>query len=142
VAIQPQVGCGLADDYKPQSTWVSDDFFIESVHIPTLRNKCIVDQVPSSPLENKVFKTFLLAGIWCLPCIVLLQSGSEPRFEPELLQTGPRSGSKFRVGAEPNPKSGSGFRGGPKMVNLVWTRTGPELGAVESEQHLPLQVAL
>ena len=24
--------------------------------------------VPSSPLENEVFKTFLLAGIWCPPC--------------------------------------------------------------------------
>jgi hypothetical protein len=41
--------------------------------------------------------------------LVMPQSGSEPRFEPELFRTGPKSGSRFTYQPEPDLKSGSGF---------------------------------
>jgi hypothetical protein len=57
--------------------------------------------------------------------LVFPQSGSEPRFGPELFRTGPKSGSKFSIGAEPDPKSGSRFGASPEVVNRV--RTEPDL---------------
>ena len=61
--------------------------------------------------------------------VVMPQSGSEPRFGPELLRTGPKSGSRFGIGPEPNPKSGSGFPPGgtqPRSREPRSDRTGPE----------------
>ena len=57
--------------------------------------------------------------------LVLPGSGSEPRFGPEPFRTGPKSGSKFGTGPEPDPKSGPGFGRGPEVVNRV--RTEPDL---------------
>ena len=65
-----------------------------------------------------------------LPDIVMPQSGSEPWFGPELLQTGPKSGSKFGIALEPNLKSGSGFGKGPNVVNLVQTELDPNLKVI------------
>jgi hypothetical protein len=47
------------------------------------------------------------------------QSGSELKFEPELLRTGPRFGPKFDGLTEPDHKSGSGFGRGEKSQNRV-----------------------
>jgi hypothetical protein len=41
--------------------------------------------------------------------VAMPQSGSEPKFEPELLRTGPRFGPKFSKIAEPDPKSSPRF---------------------------------
>jgi hypothetical protein len=41
--------------------------------------------------------------------VAMPQSGSEPKFEPELVRTGPKFGSRFGGGAEPEHKSGSAF---------------------------------
>jgi hypothetical protein len=49
------------------------------------------------------------------------QSGSEPKFEPELFRTGPKFGPRFDGCAEPDHKSGSGFRQGVTLLNLVRT---------------------
>ena len=46
--------------------------------------------------------------------IVMPQSGSEPRFGPELLRTGPKSGPKSGMGPELNLKSGSRFGSVPR----------------------------
>ena len=54
------------------------------------------------------------------------QSGSEPRFGPEPLRTGPKSGPRFGIVPELNRKSGSGFGREPDVVNLVQTEPDPE----------------
>jgi len=54
------------------------------------------------------------------------QSGSEPRFGPELLRTGPKSGPRFGIAPELNRKSGSRFGRGAIVVNLVQTKLDPE----------------
>ena len=56
----------------------------------------------------------------------MLQSSSEPRFEPELLRTGPKSGPRFGIAPELNRKSSSRFGRGPNVVNLVQTEPDPE----------------
>jgi hypothetical protein len=56
-------------------------------------------------------------------------SSSEPKFEPELLRTGLKSGSKFTHGPEPDLKSSSRFEDGLETENgfepvrtfLKWT---------------------
>jgi hypothetical protein len=48
---------------------------------------------------------------------VMLQSGSEPKFEPELFRTGPKFGPKFKRLAELNLKSSPGFETEQKNVN-------------------------
>jgi len=58
--------------------------------------------------------------------IVMLQSSSEPRFRPELLQTGLKSGPRFGIVPELNQKSGSRFRRGAIVVNLVQTKPDPK----------------
>ena len=40
------------------------------------------------------------------------QSGSEPKFEPELFRTGPKFGPRFGWKVEPDHKSGSRFEQG------------------------------
>ena len=47
------------------------------------------------------------------------QSGFEPKFEPELFRTGPKSNPRFGHSAEPNRKSGSGFGQGGEHLNLA-----------------------
>ena len=42
--------------------------------------------------------------------LVMPQFGPEPKFEPELLRTGPKSGPKFTPRHEPNLRSSLGFR--------------------------------
>jgi hypothetical protein len=60
---------------------------------------------------------------------VFPESGSELRFGPEPFRTGPKSGSKFSIEAEPDRKSGSGFGAPREVVNRV--RTEPDLNLVE-----------
>src|SRR6267154_5485473 len=50
--------------------------------------------------------------------LVLPQSGSEPRFEPELLRTGPKFGSKSSVRPEPNAWFGPWFAQVSIFLNL------------------------
>ena len=47
------------------------------------------------------------------------QSGSEPKFEPELFRTGPKFGPRFNDFAEPDHKSGSAFGKGAEFKNCV-----------------------
>lgn len=47
------------------------------------------------------------------------QFGSEPKFEPELLRTGPKFGPRFGGCAEPDHKFSSGFGQGAKSLNLA-----------------------
>jgi hypothetical protein len=49
--------------------------------------------------------------------IAMPQSGSEPKFEPELFRTGPKFGPKFKRLAEPNLKSSPGFETDQKNMN-------------------------
>ena len=72
--------------------------------------------------KQEVFRHFHLLAA----SLVMLQSSSEPQFKPELLQTGPKSGSRFGIAPELNWKSGSRFRRGPNVVNLVQTEPDPE----------------
>ena len=58
------------------------------------------------------------------------QSGSEPRFGPELLRTGPKSGPKSSMGPEPNLKSGSQFGSVPRSGEPRSDRTEPEPDAL------------
>ena len=58
--------------------------------------------------------------------LVMLQSGSEPRFGPEPFWTGPKSSPRFSIVPELNWKSGSRFRRGPNVVNPVQTELDPE----------------
>jgi hypothetical protein len=53
------------------------------------------------------------------PPLGMPQSGSEPKFEPELFRTGPKFGPRFDGRAEPDHKSGSRFGRGPKSQNRV-----------------------
>jgi len=57
--------------------------------------------------------------------LVMLQSSSEPWFEPELFQTGPRSGPEFNIRPEPNLKSSLGFGGALNPCEPIQTQTGP-----------------
>ena len=47
-----------------------------------------------------------------LATIGMPQSGSEPKFEPELFRTGPKFGPRFGWKVEPDHKSGSRFEQG------------------------------
>ena len=47
------------------------------------------------------------------------QSGSEPKFEPELSEPDRKFGPKFTGCAEPDHKFGSAFRQGMKFQNLT-----------------------
>jgi hypothetical protein len=49
----------------------------------------------------------------------MLQSSSEPKFEPELFRTILKFGPKFKRLAEPNLKSSPGFKREQKNVNPV-----------------------
>jgi hypothetical protein len=49
--------------------------------------------------------------------IGLLQFGSEPKFKPELFQTGPKFGPKFKGFTELDHKSSSEFRKSTKFEN-------------------------
>jgi hypothetical protein len=49
--------------------------------------------------------------------LVLPQSGSEPKFEPELLRTGPKFGPKFVRETEPDLRSSLRFRKGQQNAN-------------------------
>ena len=53
--------------------------------------------------------------------LVMPWSGSEPWFEPELFRTGPKSGSRFGNGPEPDLRSSSRFGAGRTFEN----RSGP-----------------
>src|SRR5260221_6583200 len=77
--------------------------------------------------------------------LVMPQSGSEPRFGPEPFRTGPKSGSRFGNGAEPDRKSGSRFGGPPEVVNRVRTELDLNLRVegrvVSAHSHLNSNIA-
>ena len=79
------------------------------------------------------------------------QFSSEPKFEPELMGTGPKFGPKFRPMARPNLKSSSAFGQGPRLMNVfgpVWTYqcmymfAQPEQNHVRPPSLLPLSDSL
>jgi len=69
------------------------------------------------------------------------QSGSEPWFGPELLRTGPKSGSRFSIVPKLNRKSSSRFGRGPNVVNPVRTEPDPEPEGTVLTAATVLQVA-
>jgi hypothetical protein len=79
----------------------------------------------------------VLTELGCYYCFIdqlvvgMPQSSSEPKFEPELFRTGPKFGPRFDGCAELDHKSGSGFRQGVTLLNLV--RTKPFSVVVTSE---------
>jgi len=70
------------------------------------------------------------------------QSGSEPWFGPELLQTGLKSGPRFGIVPKLNWKSGSRFGRGPNVVNPVQTEPDPKPEGTVLTAATVLQVAL
>jgi len=76
-----------------------------------------------------------IVGVEGAHSIVMPQFGPELRFGPEPGRTGPESGSKFGMGGEPDPKSGSGFGRAPQIANVFGP--GPNLKAGAAPQHSP-----
>jgi len=62
----------------------------------------------------------------------MLQSSPEPRFRPELLQTGLKSSPRFGIVPKLNWKSSSRFGRGPNVVNPVQTELDPKPEGIHS----------
>jgi hypothetical protein len=65
---------------------------------------------------------------------VLPKFGPEPKFEPELLRTGPKSSSKFSTFVEPDLKFSSGFSR-TEEVQTRFKPTGPTSAQVNFFLH-------
>ena len=63
----------------------------------------------SSVSDTPADHTSTMANCFVLIILVLLKFSPEPKFEPEILRTGPKSSSKFSPCDEPDLKFSSGF---------------------------------
>ena len=90
--------------------------------LPASDNAISFDATSSLCMAISMYSIHIVPSLWQLysvsldicTSVVLPWFRAEPRFGPEPSRTGPRSGPRFRVGAELDPKSGSRFGGAPE----------------------------